>query len=74
MSRIWDIWPDAAGDAVAAYTRPEAFKEETLFVRVAHSSGMQELCFHRQGIIERLNSTLEGARVREIRFKIGPLA
>jgi hypothetical protein len=68
-----DVWPDVVGSLAAQNTKPAAFKGKILLVHVAGSSWMHELQFLKEEIIHGINARLGAERIREIRFKIGPI-
>lgn len=70
---VYKIWSEAVGEQIARNAYPAAFRGGTLFVNVASSPWMQELSFLKGKILEKLNSRLGNARLKDIRFKIGPL-
>jgi len=72
MTRIWDLWDETMGAAIAENARPAAFKDQLLIVHVISSPWMQQLQFLKKDIIQKLNSALGKNLVREIKFKIGP--
>lgn len=73
MMRIWDIWDNAVGDAVAKNSRPASFKGHLLLVHVSSSSWLYHLNFLKKDLMEKLNQALGSDMVRELNFKIGTL-
>lgn len=73
MLRLWEIWEDAVGKAIAANAKPAAFKGPLLIVHVASATWAHELQFLKQDLISKINDRLDSARVTEIRFKVGPV-
>jgi predicted nucleic acid-binding Zn ribbon protein len=73
LTRVWSLWLPAVGPAVAANTRPAAFKGRLLLVHVNSSVWLQELQFLKADIIANLNAALGRELVGEIKFKIGCL-
>lgn len=69
--RVWDVWEDAVGEALARKACPIKIQNGTLFVMVSHSILMQELQFTKAKLRERLNDTLGAVVVRDIRFVLG---
>jgi len=73
MTRIWELWEDAVGEAIAQNAKPGAFKKDVLLVHVSSSVWMQQLRFLKQDLLSRINFALGQELVREIRFKIANL-
>ena len=71
MVRIWDIWDNAVGDAIAKNSRPSAFKGHLLQVHVSSSSWLHHLNFLKKELIDKINAALGSDMVRELTFKIG---
>jgi len=69
--RIWGLWPDVVGTAIARRAQPSGFRNHVLFVAVATHSWMQELRFMTDDIRDRLNARLGAPVVREILFAVG---
>jgi hypothetical protein len=68
---IFKIWKDAVGERIAEETHPEMIRNDLLFVNVSNSLWMQELCFLRDKILEKVNNLLTSRKLKQIRFKIG---
>ena len=73
LIRVWDIWEQAVGRAIAANTRPAAFKGDLLIVHATSSSWLQQLRFLKADILSKVNQHLGQAKVKDIKFKIGPV-
>ncbi len=73
MIRIWDIWEKAVGQAIADNTQPAAFKGDLLIVHATSSSWLQQLRFLKGDIIKKVNLYLGQTKVKDIKFKIGPV-
>jgi predicted nucleic acid-binding Zn ribbon protein len=73
LVRIWRLWDEAVGDAVAENTRPAAFKGKLLIVHVSSSPWAHQLQFMKQDILRKVNAALGKDLVADIKFKIGPL-
>jgi predicted nucleic acid-binding Zn ribbon protein len=64
-------WTEIVGEKIAAVSVPEVIRGETLFVRVPNSSWSQELSFHKQVILNRLQPHLQqGMVVSDIQFRV----
>ena len=72
--RVWALWAEAVGDAVAAHAEPAGFRDGVLSVRVASAAWMQELQFMKEALRERLNERLGAALIRDIYFVSGRVA
>ncbi|MBR9980310.1 MAG: DUF721 domain-containing protein [Desulfatitalea sp.] len=71
LLKVWEVWPQAVGSAVAAHARPVAFKGDLLLVHVDASSWLHHLCFLEQEMCRNLNHHLGGGHVKRIKLKIG---
>ena len=70
---VWDIWERAVGQAIATNTQPAAFKGDLLIVHATSSSWLQQLRFLKKEIISNVNQHLGQTKVKDIKFKIGPV-
>jgi predicted nucleic acid-binding Zn ribbon protein len=61
-------WNAVVGPAVAANTRPLAFKRGVLNVAVRSNAWMQQLTFLKPQLLENLKQTLGEASVQDLRF------
>ncbi len=68
---IWLVWDSVVGKQIAGRARPVSFRDGTLTVAVNSSPWMQQLTFLKKGIMEKLNSRLGEALVRDIYLKAG---
>jgi predicted nucleic acid-binding Zn ribbon protein len=66
-------WQAAAGPALARFTRPGQIRRGMLEVTVANSTIVQELTFQKQRILAALQAALPDARLRDLRFRLGPV-
>jgi predicted nucleic acid-binding Zn ribbon protein len=73
LTKVWSLWNNAVGEAIAKNTRPVAFKGKLLLVHVVSSTWMHELKFLKKDIIKKINEALGKKLVEEIKFKIGPV-
>jgi hypothetical protein len=69
--RVWEVWEEVVGEALARKIRPAKIQNGKLFVIVSNSALMQELQFAKATLRERLNNKLGTAAVRDIMFVIG---
>lgn len=58
------IWPKVAGEKVSQMTEPQFISNGKLFIRVKSDVWRNELFFHKQELLQRLNQML-GERVIE---------
>ena len=71
LVRVWELWEAAVGQAIAANTRPAAFRGKLLVVEVTSSTWLQELQFLKSDLITQVNAALGKPLIGDIRFKIG---
>lgn len=69
--RIWEVWDDVVGPAIARNARPSWIKDGRLRVRVSGPIWLQELEFAAGTIRERLNEALGRPAVTRIDFRLG---
>jgi predicted nucleic acid-binding Zn ribbon protein len=72
-ARIWAIWEEAVGKAIACHARPSWIKNGCLRVNVSDSIWLQELEYVQETIMEKLNGKLGRNAVQKIDFRFGPL-
>ena len=70
---LYRLWKDAVGDAVARNASPVLVRGGVLHVNVTSSVWMQELHFLRDMLLEKINAGLSGTKIKDIRFKVGPV-
>jgi predicted nucleic acid-binding Zn ribbon protein len=70
--RIWNVWEETVGSAIAQHAQPEWIKSGKLRVRVSDSIWLQELGFVKETIKEKLNKRLGRKAVGTIEFRLGP--
>jgi len=71
-SRIWKLWEDVVGPAIASNAQPLRIKNRILKVRVSDPIWFQELKFMEGRIREKLNERLGREAVDKIEFGVGP--
>ena len=71
-SKIWEVWDDAVGPAIARNAQPLRIKNRLLKVRVYDPIWFQELQFMEESIREKLNKCLGREAVVKIEFSVGP--
>ena len=70
-ARIWGIWEDVVGAAIAQNAQPSWIKDGKLRVRVSNSIWLQELGFEEETIKKKLNRRLGRKAVEKIEFRLG---
>ena len=73
MTRIWSIWDEAVGQAIATNAKPDSFKEGVLIVNVSSSAWIHQLKFLEREMILNINKKLDQPWVKQLRFKIGKI-
>lgn len=66
-------WKEAAGEAIAAYTRAGLVRRGVLEVKVANSVLVQELTFRKAALVADLARLLPDERIADVRFRVGPI-
>lgn len=73
MTRIWDVWDNAVGKAIAMNAKPHSFKEGILIVNVSSSAWIHQLKFLEKDMILNINKQIDHVSVKQLRFKIGKI-
>ncbi|MFH1831142.1 MAG: DUF721 domain-containing protein [Pseudomonadota bacterium] len=71
--KLWDLWADIVGAEIAANARPARWYGNTLVVRAQHPAWIQELGFLKSQMIEKIQSVVPKARLKDIRYEVGSL-
>jgi hypothetical protein len=71
--RVFSAYTDVAGDVFRKRTRPESFRDGTLFIRVGSSALGHEVTLLREDIMSRMNVLLGAVTVRAIRTRVGDI-
>lgn len=66
-------WHEAAGAWAVEHTRVGAIRRGRLEVTVANSTLVQELTFRKSSLLQALARLLPEEKIRDIRFRVGPL-
>ena len=66
-------WREAVGEKLARDTRPGSVKRGVLEVLVRNSSINQELAFVKAKIIKTLTALVPEQKIRNLKFRVGPL-
>ncbi len=64
-------WRAAAGETLAAFTRPGAVRRGKLEVTVANSTLVQELSFQKSRLLKSLAELLPDEKIEDLRFRVG---
>jgi predicted nucleic acid-binding Zn ribbon protein len=70
ITRVWELWDEAAGDHIARNTRPASLKHQILTVHVSSPAWIQELRFSKKSIMEKINAAAGIHLVSDIKFTI----
>lgn len=68
-----NAWQQAVGERRAADSRAGSVRRGQLEVIVRSSSVLQELTFEKAKILKKLATLLPNQKIKDIRFRIGPL-
>jgi predicted nucleic acid-binding Zn ribbon protein len=71
LARVQEVWPAAAGPAIAAAARPVAEHDGVLTVACDAAVWAAELDLLAGEIVPRINARLGGEAVRELRCRTG---
>jgi predicted nucleic acid-binding Zn ribbon protein len=71
LARVQEVWPQAAGPAIAAAARPVAERDGVLTVTCEAAVWAAELELLAGEVIPRLNDLLGAGVVRELRCRTG---
>lgn len=66
-------WEEAVGEIIARKAQPEGLRRGILWVRCPDPHWMNELQMLKETIKEKLNRLFEEGKVKDVRFKVGPL-
>jgi predicted nucleic acid-binding Zn ribbon protein len=70
-ARIWQIWEDVVGTAIAGKARPDRIRNGYLRVLASDPIWLQELEFAEESIRRKLNDRLGREAVKKITFRLG---
>jgi predicted nucleic acid-binding Zn ribbon protein len=74
LARVQALWPEVAGDALAASTTPVSERDGVVTVACESSLWAQELDLLQRDLVDRMNGSLggvQGASVTRLTFKVG---
>lgn len=69
-----EAWRAAAGEQLAQASRPGKVSRGKLEVTVTNSTTIQELAFAKRRILAQLEQLIPDARIRDLRFRVGPIS
>jgi hypothetical protein len=67
-----ELWPEVVGEVLARHTLAVRFRSGTLYVRSRSPMWSQELHFHQDRVVARLNGRLKAPLVQRIRATVTP--
>jgi predicted nucleic acid-binding Zn ribbon protein len=70
LAQVQRAWPDAAGEAFAAASRPVAEREGVVTVACDSAVWAQELDLMSERVLARLNAALDGPVVHRLRVQV----
>lgn len=70
---LGDVWCRVVGEGFADWTRAAGIRRGVLEVTVADSTTVQELMFRKGELLSQLGRELPEARIKDLRFRVGPL-
>ncbi|NLN39252.1 MAG: DUF721 domain-containing protein [Smithella sp.] len=70
-SRLFKLWPEAVGPAIAAQSKPDAIRGGIMFVRTTSSVWVQQLHFMKDEIRRKINELSGKTWVIDIHFGVG---
>jgi predicted nucleic acid-binding Zn ribbon protein len=63
---VFGIWVEAVGPRIASVTEPTRISGDRLFVKVKNDVWRNELLFHKEELLQKLNRQLGGEMIRDI--------
>lgn len=74
LNILWNQWTALVGPTISQNATPAVIKEGMLIVNVSNAPWMQQLQFLKTEIMDKLNNAVGSETIKDIRFKIGPVA
>lgn len=71
--RVWDLWGETVGPAIARVTAVGQVRFRTVYVNVCDSVWMQQLTFMEEEILQKLNEKMQGEGFDRIFFRLGSI-
>lgn len=69
--RVWEVWAEVVGEAVARKAQPSRMQNGRLFVTVSNSVWMQEMQFYKVVMRDKVNQRLGAPIIKDIFFVLG---
>lgn len=69
-----DAWRAIVGPDIARQTKPGLVRRGVWEVYVRHSTLLQELSFRKRELLEKVAESLPGRKVRDFKFRVGPVS
>ncbi len=73
LSRIREIWNGVLDPVISGNAQPAALKADILLVHVRSTTVTQQLRFINTEIIDQINRVIGDTRIRQIKYKVGPI-
>lgn len=73
LKRVWRAWLEVIGSHITQYARPVRLNQQTLVIRVSEQAWLQELTFHRDRFLVKLNKALGHNFIDYIQMELGDL-
>lgn len=73
LSRIREIWNGVLDPVITGNAQPAALKADILLVHVRSTTVTHQLRFVTAEIIDQINRVIGDERIRQIKYKIGPI-
>ncbi|HEY9855167.1 MAG TPA: DUF721 domain-containing protein [Stenomitos sp.] len=70
--RIFALWPEAVGAAIAERAHPRFLRQGVLFVEVSSSAWANELNLLKPKLLQKLEAKLGKGVVRDLRYQVAP--
>lgn len=64
--RALTLWSEVVGEKISEITEPQRLNDGKIFIKVKNDSWRNELVFHKQEIIDKINRELGSRVVKEI--------
>jgi predicted nucleic acid-binding Zn ribbon protein len=72
--QLAEAWREAVGPMLAAHTRVAALRRGVLEIIVESSAIVQEMTFQKETLTAKMADLAPESSVRQLRFRVGPLA
>jgi predicted nucleic acid-binding Zn ribbon protein len=70
---LFETWRQAAGEQLGRQSRPGQVRRGVLEVMVTNSTLAQEISFQKPALLERLAELAPDEKIRDLRFRVGPI-